>query len=153
MHVAAFGELTSVRLPKKFDGKHRGFAFADFVTHQEAVAAKDSLAVCLLCVCLLRMQCFDIVCCSVLQCVAVCCRQCVHVVCCSVLQCVAAAKESVAVYLLRVCLCMCVAVLLYCGAVCCRKCVAVPKVCGYGCACACACACGRGRCFRVWMWV
>jgi len=143
VHVAAFGELTSVRLPKKFDGKHRGFAFADFVTHQEAVAAKDSLAVCLVCVRLFMMQCFDIVCCSVLQTVCT----------CSVLQCVAAAKESVAVYLLRVCLCMCVAVLLYCGAVCCRKCVAVPKVCGYGCACACACACGRGRCFRVWMWV
>ena len=32
--LSAFGELTSVRLPKKFDGKHRGFAFADFVTHQ-----------------------------------------------------------------------------------------------------------------------
>jgi len=41
--LSAFGELTSIRLPKKFDGKHRGFAFADFVTHQEAVAAKDAL--------------------------------------------------------------------------------------------------------------
>ena len=30
--LSAFGELTSIRLPKKFDGKHRGFAFADFVT-------------------------------------------------------------------------------------------------------------------------
>ena len=41
--LSAFGELTSIRLPKKFDGKHRGFAFADFVTHQEAMAAKDAL--------------------------------------------------------------------------------------------------------------
>ena len=41
--LSAFGELTSVRLPKKFDGKHRGFAFADFVTHQEAVAAREAL--------------------------------------------------------------------------------------------------------------
>jgi multiple RNA-binding domain-containing protein 1 len=41
--LAAFGELTAVRLPKKFDGKHRGFAFADFVTHQEAAAAKEAL--------------------------------------------------------------------------------------------------------------
>ena len=41
--LAAFGELTSVRLPKKFDGTHRGFAFADFVTHQEAAAAREAL--------------------------------------------------------------------------------------------------------------
>ncbi len=31
-----FGELKSVRLPKKFDGSHRGFAFVDFLAHQDA---------------------------------------------------------------------------------------------------------------------
>jgi multiple RNA-binding domain-containing protein 1 len=31
-----FGHLKSCRLPKKFDGKHRGFAFVEFVTKQEA---------------------------------------------------------------------------------------------------------------------
>ncbi|EKX44674.1 hypothetical protein GUITHDRAFT_109452 [Guillardia theta CCMP2712] len=41
--LSSFGELTSLRLPSKFDGSHRGFAFAEFVTHQEAAAAKDAL--------------------------------------------------------------------------------------------------------------
>lgn len=31
-----FGHLKSCRLPKKFDGSHRGFAFVEFVTKQEA---------------------------------------------------------------------------------------------------------------------
>jgi hypothetical protein len=31
-----FGHLKSCRLPKKFDGSHRGFAFVEFVTRQEA---------------------------------------------------------------------------------------------------------------------
>ncbi|EKX44675.1 hypothetical protein GUITHDRAFT_109453 [Guillardia theta CCMP2712] len=30
--LSSFGELTSLRLPSKFDGSHRGFAFAEFVT-------------------------------------------------------------------------------------------------------------------------
>lgn len=29
-----FGHLKSCRLPKKFDGNHRGFAFVEFVTKQ-----------------------------------------------------------------------------------------------------------------------
>jgi multiple RNA-binding domain-containing protein 1 len=33
-----------VRLPRKFDGTHRGFAFVDFLTHEEAKAATESLA-------------------------------------------------------------------------------------------------------------
>jgi multiple RNA-binding domain-containing protein 1 len=41
--LGAFGELASLRIPKKFDGSHRGFAFADFVTHEEATQAKASL--------------------------------------------------------------------------------------------------------------
>jgi|GEM_PF-1418667 len=39
--AASYGQVNSVRLPKKFDGSHRGFAFVDFVTHQEA---KDAFA-------------------------------------------------------------------------------------------------------------
>ena len=40
----AFGQIKKVRLPKKFDNKsHRGFAFVDFVTAQEAKAAFESL--------------------------------------------------------------------------------------------------------------
>ena len=41
--LGTFGQLSTLRLPKKFDGKHRGFAFADFLTHQEAAAAKKAL--------------------------------------------------------------------------------------------------------------
>eukprot|EP00903_Cladosiphon_okamuranus_P014644 g13579.t1 len=40
---SSFGQLKRVRLPKKFDGGHRGFAFVDFLTSQEAVSAKKSL--------------------------------------------------------------------------------------------------------------
>lgn len=42
----SYGQLRSVRLPKKFDSSTRGFAFADFVTAREAdnamVALKDT---------------------------------------------------------------------------------------------------------------
>ena len=38
-----FGQVKSVRLPSKFDGSHRGFAFIDFLTIQEAKSAYSSL--------------------------------------------------------------------------------------------------------------
>ncbi|GAX79039.1 hypothetical protein CEUSTIGMA_g6479.t1 [Chlamydomonas eustigma] len=38
-----FGHLKSCRLPKKFDGSHRGFAFVDFVTKQEAKNAIEGV--------------------------------------------------------------------------------------------------------------
>eukprot|EP00967_Tisochrysis_lutea_P056360 scaffold71127_cov20-Tisochrysis_lutea.AAC.2 len=34
--VTPFGHLKSCRLPKKYDGNHRGYAFVEFVTKQEA---------------------------------------------------------------------------------------------------------------------
>ncbi|KAJ3195183.1 hypothetical protein HK101_000893 [Irineochytrium annulatum] len=40
---SSFGQVKSVRLPKKADGTHRGFCFVDFLTKQEAVAAFKSL--------------------------------------------------------------------------------------------------------------
>ena len=40
----AVGQLKSLRLPKKFDGGHRGFAFAEYVTQQEAQSAIDTVA-------------------------------------------------------------------------------------------------------------
>ncbi|RLN80671.1 hypothetical protein BBJ28_00015749 [Nothophytophthora sp. Chile5] len=40
----AFGQLKRVRMPKKFDGKHRGFAFVEFLTEQEARNAFSALA-------------------------------------------------------------------------------------------------------------
>ena len=40
----SFGQLKKVRLPKKFDGTHRGFAFVEFLTHQEAEMAMRSLS-------------------------------------------------------------------------------------------------------------
>lgn len=40
----SFGQLKRVRLPKKFNGGHRGFAFVEFVTHKEALAAMKSLS-------------------------------------------------------------------------------------------------------------
>ena len=40
----AFGQLKTVRMPKKFDGKHRGFAFIEFLTEQEALSAFSSLS-------------------------------------------------------------------------------------------------------------
>ena len=39
-----FGTLKSLRLPKKFDGRHRGYAFVEFLSLREAVAAKEALA-------------------------------------------------------------------------------------------------------------
>uniref|UniRef100_K3WZ46 RRM domain-containing protein n=1 Tax=Globisporangium ultimum (strain ATCC 200006 / CBS 805.95 / DAOM BR144) TaxID=431595 RepID=K3WZ46_GLOUD len=41
---AAFGQLKRVRMPKKFDGKHRGFAFVEFLTEQEAQTAFSALS-------------------------------------------------------------------------------------------------------------
>ena len=38
-----YGELRSVRVPKKFDHSARGFAFADFVTSREAENALEAL--------------------------------------------------------------------------------------------------------------
>lgn len=40
----SFGQLKKVRLPKKFDGTHRGFAFCEFVTSQEAQNAMTTLS-------------------------------------------------------------------------------------------------------------
>jgi len=40
---STYGQVKRCRLPKKFDGKHRGFAFVDFVTKQEAKNAMDAL--------------------------------------------------------------------------------------------------------------
>jgi multiple RNA-binding domain-containing protein 1 len=39
-----FAQLKHVRLPRRFDGRHRGFGFVEFLTHQEAVNAKTTLA-------------------------------------------------------------------------------------------------------------
>lgn len=39
----AYGQLRSVRVPKKFDSSTRGFAFAEFVTAREAENAMDAL--------------------------------------------------------------------------------------------------------------
>lgn len=39
----AFGELKTVRIPKKMDGSHRGFAFVEFVSKGEATAAYEAL--------------------------------------------------------------------------------------------------------------
>lgn len=39
-----YGQLKSLRLPKKFDGRHRGFAFLDFVTKQEAKNVYENMA-------------------------------------------------------------------------------------------------------------
>jgi multiple RNA-binding domain-containing protein 1 len=38
-----FGEVKSLRLPAKLDGSHRGFAFVEFVSHEEAKAAFKNL--------------------------------------------------------------------------------------------------------------
>jgi len=40
----SFGQLKKVRLPKKFDGTHRGFAFCEFVTSKEAQNAMATLS-------------------------------------------------------------------------------------------------------------
>ncbi|KAK9238047.1 hypothetical protein V1525DRAFT_425786 [Lipomyces kononenkoae] len=42
--LAAFGQLRTVRLPKKFDNTARGFAFAEFVSAKEAENAMESLS-------------------------------------------------------------------------------------------------------------
>eukprot|EP00887_Chlorella_sp_A99_P005214 scaffold1.g5214.t1 len=39
-----FGHVKSCRLPRKFDGSHRGFAFVDFATKQEARNAMQAVA-------------------------------------------------------------------------------------------------------------
>jgi len=40
----SFGQLRTVRLPKKFDGSHRGFAFVQFITAKEAQNAMKALS-------------------------------------------------------------------------------------------------------------
>jgi len=40
---SAFGSLKRVRIPKKMGGEHRGFAFVEFNSSQEAQLAKESL--------------------------------------------------------------------------------------------------------------
>jgi len=39
-----FGQVKNTRMPKKFDGSHRGFAFVEFLTKEEAKAAVEALA-------------------------------------------------------------------------------------------------------------
>lgn len=39
-----FGQMKSVRIPKKYDGEHRGFAFVDFLTKKEAKSAFEALS-------------------------------------------------------------------------------------------------------------
>ena len=39
-----FGQLKKVRVPKKFDGTHRGFAFVEFLTSKEALSAMNALS-------------------------------------------------------------------------------------------------------------
>lgn len=34
--IKQYGEVKKMRLPKKLDGSHRGFAFAEFVNVEEA---------------------------------------------------------------------------------------------------------------------
>lgn len=41
--LSPFGMVKSIRLPKKFDGSHRGFAFVEYATKQEASSAMDAL--------------------------------------------------------------------------------------------------------------
>jgi multiple RNA-binding domain-containing protein 1 len=40
----SFGKVKTVRIPKKFDGSHRGFAFVEFLTAQEAASAYEALS-------------------------------------------------------------------------------------------------------------
>jgi len=40
---SVFGELKSVRVPKKLRGTHRGFGFADFLTKDDAKRAFNAL--------------------------------------------------------------------------------------------------------------
>eukprot|EP01006_Ploeotia_vitrea_P049046 TRINITY_DN67305_c8_g4_i2.p1 TRINITY_DN67305_c8_g4~~TRINITY_DN67305_c8_g4_i2.p1 ORF type:complete len:539 (+),score=308.43 TRINITY_DN67305_c8_g4_i2:115-1731(+) len=39
-----FGQIKALRLPRKFDGQHRGFAFVEFVTKQETMNAFETLS-------------------------------------------------------------------------------------------------------------
>lgn len=41
---AAYGAVKNVRMPKKFNGQHRGFAFIEFLTNAEAASAMEALA-------------------------------------------------------------------------------------------------------------
>lgn len=41
---STYGTIKTVRVPRKFDGSNRGFAFIEFLTHAEAAAAMSSLA-------------------------------------------------------------------------------------------------------------
>ena len=41
---SSFGQVKKIRIPKKNGGTHRGFAFIDFTTHQEAVNAMTALS-------------------------------------------------------------------------------------------------------------
>lgn len=40
----SFGKIKTARIPKKFDGSHRGFAFVEFLTAQEAANAYQALS-------------------------------------------------------------------------------------------------------------
>eukprot|EP00898_Chlorokybus_atmophyticus_P002229 jgi/Chlat1/3006/Chrsp2S08920 len=40
---APFGQVKNIRLPRKFDGTHRGFAFVEFVTKREADSAFEAM--------------------------------------------------------------------------------------------------------------
>ena len=40
----SFAQLKRLRLPRRYDGRHRGFGFVEFLTHQEAVNAKTALS-------------------------------------------------------------------------------------------------------------
>ena len=39
----SFGSVKTVRVPRKFDGQHRGFGFVAFLTHQDAKTALETL--------------------------------------------------------------------------------------------------------------
>lgn len=41
---SSFGQLKKVRIPRKMDGTHRGFAFVEFTTKNEAKSALDTLS-------------------------------------------------------------------------------------------------------------
>ncbi|CDF37909.1 unnamed protein product [Chondrus crispus] len=41
---SAFGQLKTVRIPRKIDGSHRGFAFVEFVSKNEAKTAYEALS-------------------------------------------------------------------------------------------------------------
>jgi multiple RNA-binding domain-containing protein 1 len=43
LRLSSHGHLKSVRLPKKFDSRSRGFAFLEFVTRHEAESAYAAL--------------------------------------------------------------------------------------------------------------